>query len=33
MLLYLLRRLVWSAVVILAVTAITFAIFYLLPRR
>jgi peptide/nickel transport system permease protein len=31
MLLYLLRRLVWAAVVILAVTAVTFAIFYLLP--
>jgi peptide/nickel transport system permease protein len=31
MLLYLLRRVVWSLVVILAVTAITFAIFYLLP--
>ena len=31
MLLYVLRRLTWAALVILAVTAITFAIFYLLP--
>jgi peptide/nickel transport system permease protein len=31
MLLYITRRLLWSALVILAVTAITFAIFYLLP--
>ena len=31
MLVYVARRLVWSAIVILAVTAITFAIFYLLP--
>ena len=31
MLIYIARRLVWSVVVILAVTAITFAIFYLLP--
>ncbi len=31
MLLYVARRLVWSAVVILIVTAITFAIFFLLP--
>ena len=31
MLLYLIRRLAWAAVVLLAVTAVTFAIFYLLP--
>jgi peptide/nickel transport system permease protein len=31
MLLYLIRRLAWAAVVILCVTAVTFAIFYLLP--
>jgi peptide/nickel transport system permease protein len=31
MLLYLIRRLVWALVVLLAVTAVTFAIFYLLP--
>ena len=31
MVIYILRRIVWAVVVLLVVTALTFAIFYLLP--